>query len=151
MAHYQPGRDRHPVPPHRAVLGPPLMSETYQQVLLESRAAPHIGYDRTPGNHDRGSTQIAQLCAGAEADPACSRTHIAATGAAAPSRRLRSAIVGRQGGSEAVCCDPSAGSRLEKLAGDRAGQYSIRISQQWRICFRWADAGPEDVEITDYH
>ena len=43
------------------------------------------------------------------------------------------------------------GNRLEKLAGDRAGQYSIRINQQWRICFRWTDAGPEDVEITDYH
>ncbi len=43
------------------------------------------------------------------------------------------------------------GNRLEKLAGDRARQYSIRINQQWRICFRWTDAGPEDVEITDYH
>lgn len=43
------------------------------------------------------------------------------------------------------------GNRLEKLSGDRAGQYSIRISQQWRICFRWTDAGPEDVQITDYH
>jgi toxin HigB-1 len=43
------------------------------------------------------------------------------------------------------------GNRLEKLAGDRAGQHSIRINQQWRICFRWTDAGPEDVEITDYH
>lgn len=43
------------------------------------------------------------------------------------------------------------GNRLEKLAGDRAGQYSIRINQQWRICFRWTGAGPEDVEITDYH
>ena len=43
------------------------------------------------------------------------------------------------------------GNRLEKLAGDRAGQYSIRINEQWRICFRWTDAGPEDVEITDYH
>jgi toxin HigB-1 len=43
------------------------------------------------------------------------------------------------------------GNRLEKLAGDRAGQYSIRINQQWRICFRWTDAGPQDVEITDYH
>lgn len=43
------------------------------------------------------------------------------------------------------------GNRLEKLAGDRAGQYSIRGNQQWRICFRWTDAGPEDVEITDYH
>jgi len=43
------------------------------------------------------------------------------------------------------------GNRLEKLAGNRAGQYSIRINQQFRICFRWTDAGPEDVEITDYH
>lgn len=43
------------------------------------------------------------------------------------------------------------GNRLEKLHGDRAGQYSIRINQQWRICFRWTDAGPENVEIVDYH
>ena len=43
------------------------------------------------------------------------------------------------------------GNRLEKLAGDRAGQHSIRVNQQWRICFRWTDAGPADVEITDYH
>jgi proteic killer suppression protein len=43
------------------------------------------------------------------------------------------------------------GTRLEKLAGDRAGQYSIRINRQWRICFRWSDAGPEEVEIVDYH
>jgi toxin HigB-1 len=43
------------------------------------------------------------------------------------------------------------GNRLEKLTGDRAGQYSIRVNQQWRICFRWTNAGPEDVEIADYH
>ena len=43
------------------------------------------------------------------------------------------------------------GNRLEKLTGDRAGQYSIRVNQQWRICFLWSDAGPEDVEIVDYH
>jgi toxin HigB-1 len=43
------------------------------------------------------------------------------------------------------------GNRLEKLTGDRPGQYSIRINQQWRICFVWSDAGPEDVEIVDYH
>jgi len=43
------------------------------------------------------------------------------------------------------------GNRLEKLAGDRQGQYSIRINRQWRICFRWSEAGPEDVEIVDYH
>jgi proteic killer suppression protein len=43
------------------------------------------------------------------------------------------------------------GNRLEKLVGNREGQHSIRINKQWRICFRWTEAGPEDVEITDYH
>lgn len=43
------------------------------------------------------------------------------------------------------------GLRLEKLKGDRAGQHSIRINDQYRVCFRWTDAGPEDVEIVDYH
>ncbi|MDE2281655.1 MAG: type II toxin-antitoxin system RelE/ParE family toxin [Actinomycetales bacterium] len=43
------------------------------------------------------------------------------------------------------------GNRLEKLSGDRAGQYSIRINDQWRICFRWTKSGPEEVTITDYH
>jgi proteic killer suppression protein len=43
------------------------------------------------------------------------------------------------------------GNRLEKLQGDRAGQYSVRINQQWRICFEWTAAGPENVEIVDYH
>lgn len=43
------------------------------------------------------------------------------------------------------------GNQLEALAGDRKGQHSIRINDQWRICFRWTDAGPEDVEIVDYH
>lgn len=43
------------------------------------------------------------------------------------------------------------GNRLEKLMGDRAGQYSIRINDQYRICFRWEKDGPHDVEITDYH
>ena len=43
------------------------------------------------------------------------------------------------------------GNRLEQLKGDRSGQYSIRINDQFRICFRWTDAGPEDVEIVDYH
>ncbi|GAA5161360.1 type II toxin-antitoxin system RelE/ParE family toxin [Ornithinimicrobium tianjinense] len=42
-------------------------------------------------------------------------------------------------------------NRLEALKGDRAGQHSIRINQQWRICFVWTDAGPQDVEIVDYH
>lgn len=43
------------------------------------------------------------------------------------------------------------GNRLEKLKGDRANTYGIRINDQWRICFRWTSAGPEDVEIVDYH
>lgn len=43
------------------------------------------------------------------------------------------------------------GNRLEALKGDRKGQDSIRINDQWRICFRWTTAGPEDVEIADYH
>ncbi len=43
------------------------------------------------------------------------------------------------------------GNRLEKLSGDRTGEYSIRINDQWRICFRWRDGNAHDVEITDYH
>ena len=45
------------------------------------------------------------------------------------------------------------GNRLEALKGDRTGQYSIRINQQWRICFEWPDGqtGPGNVEIVDYH
>jgi toxin HigB-1 len=43
------------------------------------------------------------------------------------------------------------GNRLEKLQGDRSGQYSIRVNDQFRICFRWTRAGPEDVELVDYH
>ena len=43
------------------------------------------------------------------------------------------------------------GNRLEALKGNRAGQYSVRINDQWRICFRWTDRGPEAVEIVDYH
>lgn len=43
------------------------------------------------------------------------------------------------------------GNRLEALRGDRKGQWSIRINDQWRICFRWGEDGPSDVEIVDYH
>jgi toxin HigB-1 len=42
-------------------------------------------------------------------------------------------------------------NRLEKLKGDREGQYSIRVNDQWRVCFRWTESGAEDVEIVDYH
>lgn len=44
-----------------------------------------------------------------------------------------------------------ASNRLESLRGDRGGQHSIRINSQWRICFRWSDEGPCEVEIVDYH
>lgn len=42
-------------------------------------------------------------------------------------------------------------NRFEKLRGDREGQYSIRINDQWRVCFNWKDGDAFDVEITDYH
>jgi len=43
------------------------------------------------------------------------------------------------------------GNRLEALSGERLGQFSIRVNDQWRICFRWTNRGVEDVEIVDYH
>ena len=43
------------------------------------------------------------------------------------------------------------GNRLEALKSDRKGQFSIRINDQYRLCFRWTDEGPTDVEIVDYH
>ena len=43
------------------------------------------------------------------------------------------------------------GNRLERLRGDRSGQHSIRINDQWRVCFVWADDGAHGVEIVDYH
>lgn len=43
------------------------------------------------------------------------------------------------------------GNRLEALRGDRAGQHSIRVNDQWRVCFVWTDSGPVNVEIVDYH
>ena len=43
------------------------------------------------------------------------------------------------------------GNRLEALSRNRKGQYSIRINEQYRICFKWGESGPEDIEVTDYH
>jgi toxin HigB-1 len=43
------------------------------------------------------------------------------------------------------------GNKLEALKGDRQGQHSIRVNERWRVCFRWTDAGPADVEVVDYH
>ncbi len=45
----------------------------------------------------------------------------------------------------------SPGAQLERLAGDRNGQYSIRVNKQWRLCFRWIDGDAYDVEFVDYH
>ncbi|MBI1729786.1 type II toxin-antitoxin system RelE/ParE family toxin [Candidatus Acetothermia bacterium] len=44
-----------------------------------------------------------------------------------------------------------SGNRLEKLKGDRRGQFSMRINEQWRICFRWQEGDAHDVEVVDYH
>ena len=63
--------------------------------------------------------------------------------------RRKLIMVDAAGFLEALKSPP--GNRLEPLKGDLAGKHSIRINGQWRIVFRWADAGPEDVEITDYH
>lgn len=43
------------------------------------------------------------------------------------------------------------GNQLESLSGDRKGQYSIRVNERYRICFRWTDLGPDQAEIVDYH
>ena len=43
------------------------------------------------------------------------------------------------------------GNRLEKLVGERTGQYSIRVNDQWRICFTWSESGAANVELVDYH
>lgn len=43
------------------------------------------------------------------------------------------------------------GNRLEALKGNRRGQHSLRVNDQWRVCFRWTADGPEDVEVVDYH
>ncbi len=56
--------------------------------------------------------------------------------------------------TEAVALDDlrsPPGNRLEVLHGDRRGQHSVRINDQFRVCFRWLDGAAEDVEITDYH
>lgn len=62
-------------------------------------------------------------------------------------RKLRQ--VGSAGSLDDLRVPP--GNRLESLQGDRAGQHSIKINDQWRICFVWTDAGPEEVETVDYH
>lgn len=63
--------------------------------------------------------------------------------------RAKLALLHAAGTLEDLAVPP--GNRLEALRGDRAGQHSIRINNQYRLCFRWTPSGPEDVEITDYH
>lgn len=63
--------------------------------------------------------------------------------------RLKLEILDAVEGLEDLLVPP--GNRLEKLSGDREGQHSIRIDQQWRICFRWKNGDCYDVEIADYH
>ena len=67
--------------------------------------------------------------------------------AAVARRKLRQLEIAGQLGDLRV----PPGNRLEALKGDRAGQHSIRINDQFRLCFRWTDTGAEDVEIVDYH
>lgn len=67
--------------------------------------------------------------------------------AAVARRKLRQLQVAVQIGDLRV----PPGNRLEVLKGDRVGQYSIRVNDRYRVCFRWTPAGAEDVEIVDYH
>lgn len=62
-------------------------------------------------------------------------------------RKLR--MLNNAGALEDLRIPPS--NRLEKLKGDRSGRYSVRINDQWRICFEWRDGDAHQVEITDYH
>jgi proteic killer suppression protein len=62
-------------------------------------------------------------------------------------RRMTSLVLARR--VEDLRLPP--GHRLELLKGDRAGQHSIRVNDQWRICFRWQEDGAHDVELVDYH
>lgn len=62
-------------------------------------------------------------------------------------RKLRQLEIAEQLGDLRV----PPGNRLEALRGNRVGQYSIRVNEQFRVCFRWTNTGAEDVEIVDYH
>ncbi|CAN7184837.1 type II toxin-antitoxin system RelE/ParE family toxin [Pararhizobium sp. LjRoot238] len=66
-------------------------------------------------------------------------------------RRARQLLVLLNAAADVKDLRSPPGNRLENLSGDREGQYSIRINQQWRICFVWSNGGADDVEIVDYH
>jgi proteic killer suppression protein len=65
-----------------------------------------------------------------------------------PAQRRLAALIAA---NELMSLASPPGNRLEALRGDRAGQHSIRINDQWRICFRWVNGQAEEVEIVDYH
>lgn len=66
-------------------------------------------------------------------------------------RRARRKLLMLDAATELESLRVPPGNRLEALRGDREGQHSIRVNQQWRICFRWQDGQAYDVEIVDYH
>jgi plasmid maintenance system killer protein len=84
----------------------------------------------------------AMECTAARARPLCRRSPPLAA-------RRKLIMVDTAAFLEALSSPP--GNHLEALKGDLAGKHSIRINDQWRVVFRWTDAGPEDVEIIDYH
>ncbi|MBE7528041.1 type II toxin-antitoxin system RelE/ParE family toxin [Nitrosomonas sp.] len=69
----------------------------------------------------------------------------------APARRHANPDVLQPEHRRAVYETAHPGNRLEALSGDRKGQYSIRINEQYRICFKWIEMGPDEVELIDYH
>jgi proteic killer suppression protein len=66
-------------------------------------------------------------------------------------RRLEAKLAVLHKISELAEIGLSPGAQLERLAGDRYGQYSIRVNRQWRLCFRWLDGDAYEVEFVDYH
>jgi proteic killer suppression protein len=66
-------------------------------------------------------------------------------------RRAQKRLAQLDGAGELRDLRLPSSNRLEALAADRVGQYSIRVNDQWRICFRWIEGGAEDVEFVDYH
>lgn len=87
---------------------------------------------------------------------ACSDTEKLFNGAmvrrfAAFARPARRRLLILHAGTDLRDLSSPPGNRLEKLKGERAGQYSIRINDQWRICFYWVNGNAESVEIVDYH
>ena len=154
---------RKPAPP-AAPPGPQLADSLLVQFLRVAGELPHLVFDQR--DHAVGPLRdeivpLAIMMRGVTIDGmivSFKGADAQALAAGRPVRRLaRTAAVGRRklrqlqiaGRLEDLAVPP--GNRLERLKGDRKGQYSIRINDQFRICFRWTAAGAEDVEIVDYH